>query len=116
MGELSHQSQLAAILERDTSRDTSIADTDENGSVSLSEFVAYGLCLNIIMSEFRGKSKKLTFTDYSHSLCRIGFADVAKLFQGQLAEAVFNRLDLDGDGTLSEMEFVRGSLRMLHPE
>jgi len=94
-------------------------DCDDDGRLDEAEVMAMYLVLGFIArahKEAAVSSKgHLTKEEYSKALVYVGFPDVARVMQGQLTDAVFDRMDISGDGTIDLPEFLRSSARLVRP-
>ncbi|KAH8054884.1 hypothetical protein JL720_14407 [Aureococcus anophagefferens] len=109
-------------------------DSSGDGRIDLGEAVAMALSLGGALDAFlaaaeRRKSLELSagevaaasggstlgIRDYNVALRLIGFGDVARVFQGQFVQGIFQRLDVDGDGEVRLPEFLVNAARLMRP-
>ena len=93
-------------------------DVSGDGLLDEGEFTTMCLAYAFIARAFAaesGEAGHLTREGLGRTLARIGFVDVARVMQGQLADAVLRRFDNNADGIISFTEFLQGSWRLLRP-
>ena len=109
-------------------------DSSGDGRIDLGEAVAMALSLGGALDAFlaaaeRRKSLELSagevaaasggltlgVRDYNVALRLIGFGDVARVFQGQFVQGIFQRLDVDGNGEVRLPEFLVNAARLMRP-
>ena len=94
-------------------------DNDADGLLNEAEFCTMMLVHVLLLATFNSiasdSTAELDKQQYESALVRLGFADPAKVFQAQLADAVFARADANSNGKISRQEFMRAVGRLLRP-
>ena len=94
-------------------------DNDADGLLNEAEFCTMMLVHVQMLATFNSiasdSAAELDKQQYESALVRLGFADPAKVFQAQLADAVFARADANRNGKISRQEFMRAVGRLLRP-
>lgn len=94
-------------------------DTDDSGLIDEGEWCALCLTAYIIIDAFKSAlkpdQKELDREQFGLALQQLGFGNIRRVFQGQLVDGVFNRMDGDGTGQISMPEFAMGAVRLMRP-